>query len=34
MPMKHGFKAEDWEKAKVELRQIVVERASLRGMIP
>ncbi len=31
---KYGYKAEDWEAAKKEIRQILVERASLRGMIP
>jgi len=30
---KYGYKAEDWETAKEEMRQILVERASLRGMI-
>ncbi len=31
---KYGYKAEDWEAAKEEMRQILVERACLRGMIP
>ncbi len=31
---KYGYKAEDWETAKEEMRQILVERARLRGMIP
>jgi hypothetical protein len=34
MNNKYGFKAEDWEIAKEEMRQILVERAKLRGMIP
>ncbi len=34
MTTKYGYKAEDWEKAKEEMRQILVERAKLRGMIP
>jgi len=31
---KYGFKAREWEVAKEEMRQILVERARLRGMIP
>jgi hypothetical protein len=31
---KYGDKAEDWEAAKEEMRQVLVERARLRGMIP
>ena len=31
---KYGYKAEDWAAAKEEMRQILMERASLRGMIP
>lgn len=31
---KYGYEAENWETAKEEMRLILVERASLRGMIP
>jgi len=34
MDTKYGYKAEDWKAAKEEMRQILVEQASLRGMIP
>ena len=34
MIMKHGYKAEDWETAKDEIRQILVERAKKRQTIP
>lgn len=34
MTTKYGYKAEEWETAKEEMRQILIERASLRGMIP
>jgi hypothetical protein len=30
---KYGYNVEDWEIAKEEMRQILIERASLRGMI-
>ena len=30
----HGFRQEDWEAAKAEARQIMIERAKKRGMIP
>jgi len=33
MDTKYGYKAEDWEAAKEEMRQILVERVRLRGMI-
>jgi hypothetical protein len=31
---KYGYKVEDWNAAKEEMRQILVERPRLRGMIP
>jgi len=34
MTSKYGYKVEDWEAAKEEMRQILVERARLRGTIP
>jgi hypothetical protein len=34
MTMKHGYKAEDWETAKKEMRQILAERAKKRQTIP
>jgi len=34
MTMKHGYNADDWEKAKEEMRQILVERAKKRQTIP
>lgn len=30
----YGYEAQDWEAAKAEMQQILVERARLRGMIP
>ena len=33
MTTKYGYKAEDWETVKEEMRQILVERVRLRGMI-
>jgi hypothetical protein len=34
MTTMYGYKAEDWETAKDEKRQILIERACVRGMIP
>ena len=34
MDAKYGYKALDWEAAEEETRRILVERASLRGLIP
>jgi hypothetical protein len=34
MTTKHGYKIEDWDKAKAEMLQILVERAGIEGMIP
>jgi hypothetical protein len=31
---KYGYRVEDWEAAKKDMREILVERARLRGMIP
>lgn len=30
----YGYPADQWEKAREEMRQILIERARLRGMIP
>jgi hypothetical protein len=32
--MKYGFPEADWESAKAEAREIMIDRARLRGMIP
>lgn len=32
--MRHGFPERDWEAAKAEARQMMIERAKVRGMIP
>lgn len=34
MTTKYGFKIEDWEKAKAEMKTLLVERAKVRGMMP
>jgi hypothetical protein len=34
MTTKYGYFIADWNKAKEEMRQILVERAKVRGMIP
>ena len=34
MAAKYGYSLTDWNKAKEEMRQILIERAKVRGMIP
>jgi len=34
MATKYGYSLADWNKAKEEMRQILIERAKVRGMIP
>lgn len=34
MATKYGYSISDWNSAKEEVRQILIERAKLRGMIP
>lgn len=34
MDTKYGYSLADWNKAKKEMRQVLVERAKVRGMIP
>jgi len=34
MTTKYGFNMDDWNAAKEEMRQAMIERAKLRGMIP
>jgi len=34
MTTKYGFNIDDWNAAKEEMRQAMIERAKLRGMIP
>lgn len=34
MTTKHGFTEADWDKSRKELRQALIARAKLRGMIP
>jgi molybdopterin synthase catalytic subunit len=34
MKNKHGYPLTDWEKAKAEMREILIERAKVRRMIP
>jgi len=34
MTTKYGYSIDDWNKAKEEMRQILIERAKVRGMIP
>lgn len=33
-PLKYGYPISDWNKAKKEMKQILIERAKVRGMIP
>jgi hypothetical protein len=34
MPTRYGYTISDWNKAKEEMRKILIERAKVRGMIP
>jgi hypothetical protein len=34
MESKYGFSVRDWNRAKGEMKQILIERAKVRGMIP
>jgi len=34
MTTRYGYSQSDWDKAKAEMKQILVERAKVRGMIP
>jgi hypothetical protein len=34
MTTRYGYSRSDWDKAKAEMKQILVERAKVRGMIP
>jgi len=34
METRYGFLLADWDKAKEEMKQILIERAKVRGMIP
>ncbi len=34
MTTKYGYSIADWNKAKEEMRQVLIERAKVRGMIP
>ena len=34
MTAKYGYSTADWNKAKEEMRQILIERAKVRGVIP
>ncbi|MBA7601190.1 hypothetical protein ES703_08257 [subsurface metagenome] len=34
MDTKYGFSLADWDKAKEKMKQILIERAKVRGMIP
>ena len=34
MKMKYGYEIEDWDLAKAEVKDLLIQRAKLRGMMP